>query len=418
MMLDKLGQGIILRETIALHSVFVCLVMPVAGYLFFGGNNALSRLWVKAMPVSQSIYFGYALPAISGFVLTLCWPMSDKNITDKGDFIKRKLTEAKIGLQTQKYSGIYLMTIGTIMFTISAYLPAAFQFVSILLYFAAFAGFLYVYYTPKFRLKIFFLLFFSFIILVNAISSGMFTVVAYMGLTLFSFFFLGHEIRFWKKVLIFFAGISFLIVLQLAKPEYRKITWKENYSGDKASLLLNLMEKQVSNLNWNSVDAFFPIYVRANQGFNVALVMKRIPKVRDYDYGSQLSISFASAWIPRLFWPNKPEAGGKFNMEFYTGYKIKGWSTNIGPLGEAYGSFGTTGGIIFMVFLGFLIRRAYLMIFIVSNRIPLIIFWIPVIFYQVTYSAETDTLQIVNSLIKSAFFIWMLYKLVPKLFGR
>jgi hypothetical protein len=37
-------------------------------------------------------------------------------------------------------------------------------------------------------------------------------------------------------------------------------------------------------------------------------------------------------------------------------------------------------------------------------------------FYQVTYSSENDTLQILNSLIKSAFFIFILYKIFPRLF--
>lgn len=38
-------------------------------------------------------------------------------------------------------------------------------------------------------------------------------------------------------------------------------------------------------------------------------------------------------------------------------------------------------------------------------------------FYQVTYSGENDTLQIVNSLIKSAVFMYVLYKVSPILFS-
>ena len=36
---------------------------------------------------------------------------------------------------------------------------------------------------------------------------------------------------------------------------------------------------------------------------------------------------------------------------------------------------------------------------------------------QVTYSGETDTLQILNSLLKASIFIWLLYKLFPFFFG-
>jgi hypothetical protein len=70
-----------------------------------------------------------------------------------------------------------------------------------------------------------------------------------------------------------------------------------------------------------------------------------------------------------------------------------------------------------MFFLGGFIRWAYKRVFVLSVKTPLLIFWLPVIFYQVTYSAETDTLQIMNSVIKSAFFVWILIKITPGWFG-
>jgi hypothetical protein len=146
--------------------------------------------------------------------------------------------------------------------------------------------------------------------------------------------------------------------------------------------------------------------------------MRRIPQYQEFDNGSRLFLSLASAFIPRFLWPDKPEAGGKFNMRYYTGYTIVGWSTNVGPLGEAYGSFGASGGIIFMIILGFFMRWSYGYVFALARDKPLLIFWIPVLFYQVTYSAETDTLQILNSLLKTAFFIWLLYKAFPRHFPR
>jgi hypothetical protein len=136
-----------------------------------------------------------------------------------------------------------------------------------------------------------------------------------------------------------------------------------------------------------------------------------------FDYGRNLFINLTSSLVPRVLWPDKPEAGGKYNMKYYAGLSIAGWSTNVGPLGEAYGSFGTAGGIIFMILLGALIRWSYCMVFKKSARIPFLIFWIPVLFYQATYAAETDTLQIFNSVLKSALFIWLLYRQWPVLFG-
>ena len=69
-----------------------------------------------------------------------------------------------------------------------------------------------------------------------------------------------------------------------------------------------------------------------------------------------------------------------------------------------------------MMFLGFFIRFAYASIFRISNKIPLLLLWIPVLFYQISYSAENDTLQILNSLFKSALFIYLLFKIIPTIF--
>ncbi len=70
--LDKLGKGIVLRELIALHTCFICLVMPWLGYQWYTIENPLARLWVRYMPVSEDTYFNFALPAVAAFVTTLC----------------------------------------------------------------------------------------------------------------------------------------------------------------------------------------------------------------------------------------------------------------------------------------------------------------------------------------------------------
>lgn len=416
MTLDRLGKSIVLREIIALHTCFICLIAPLAGYKIFDDNNALVRLWVKQMPVNENIYFGFSLPAVAGFIIMLCWPINNKNCSDGTDFIQSIINKAKVLLATRPKTGLYLLIVGVTMFWVSNFLPTEIQFAFLLFYFASFSGFLYVFYTSNFRYKYLMLTLFSGFILLNAFSSGMFTVVAYMGLTLFSFFFLGKRTRLWKKVSWFLVGILLLTVLQLVKPAYRRITWQEHYTGNRAMLFIDLTVDKVSEFNWRSADAFFPVYVRTNQGFNVALVMRRMPTAQPFDNGNRLMLSAMSSLVPRVLWSDKPEAGGKFNMKYYAGYVITGWSTNIGPLGEAYGSFGVEGGIIYMIFLGIFIRWAYARVFVIARKIPLIIFWIPVLFYQTTYSAESDTLQILNSMVKSAFFIFLIYKLVPTIF--
>jgi len=416
LMLDNLGKGVVLREIIALHSCFVCLVMPLVGYTFFTRENPMARLWVRFMPIPEHEYFGFTLPAMAGFVVMLCWPLSSAKHSDNGIALQKILEKARNVVQHKTRLGVILLVSGTVIFQVSNYLPTSLQFFFLLFYFASFAGFLYVYYSKNFKYRKLVIACFVISILVNTLNSGMFTIIAYMGLTLFSFFFLGKKARLWKKLLFFFAGIFLLLVVQLVKPAYRAQTWGKTYQGNKATLFGTLFVEKLTNFNVESADVFFPIYYRTNQGFNVSLVMRRFPKLRDFDHGSNLMLSLASAFVPRFLWPDKPEAGGKYNMKYYVGITLVGWSTNVGPLGEAYGSFGPGGGIVFMALLGFFIRLAYRYLFVVASRIPLVLFWLPVLFYQVTYSAETDTLQIMNFLIKSAFFIWLLYKIKPDLF--
>ena len=415
MIIDRLGKGIILRELTALHASFTCLVMPVLGYTYYTRDNFLSRQWVRWMPVPKEVYFRVAVPALAAYTMALCWPIVAEKYGDYGLRLREILERSKIQLKENPRLGIIIMAVGAVAQAISRYLPSALGFVITLVYWSAFAGVLYLYYTPNFKQRMLILFGFALFIVGLAIQNGMFTIVAYMGITLFSFFFIGNKFSVWKKLVLFLVACSLMLVLQAAKGRYRALLWHGGGELDnKAAVFGSIFADQVGNFStFFSEDAFFPFYYRTNQGYNVSLVMMTIPARKPFDNGANLGTGFASAFVPRALWPDKPEAGGKFNMLYYTGIHLRGWSTNVGPLGEAYGSFGADGGMIYMFFLGLFIRWAYRYMFKVSQKMPLIIFWIPVVFYEVTYSAETDSMQIFNSIIKAAFFLYVLWKLKP-----
>lgn len=418
MILDKLGKGIVLRELIALYGLFVCVLMPMVGYTTYTESNFLARLWVRWMFIPRETYFSYALPAMTLFCLGICWPVNSAKASDEGAFLRSTINRIQKKLSGMPKTSMYIISIGIAANFIGPFLPEALTFVATLFFWGSFAGVLYLFYTPAFKYKTLILIIFSFFILSTALRNGMFTLVAYMGITMFSFLFLGRKTPFWKKLSFFLLGCLFLLLTQSIKSSYRNYLWRQGYAGNTTVLFGSLLVDKISDFSsLFSADAFFPIYYRTNQGFNVAMVMSRFPSSVPFDYGSNLSLSFASSFVPRLFWPDKPEAGGKFNMKYYTGRVIQGWSTNVGPLGEAYGSFGAAGGMVYMFFLALFIRWAYKLIFKLSAKTPLLIFWIPVMFYQITYSSETDSLQIFNSLVKAGFFVWLLAKLLPDWFG-
>jgi hypothetical protein len=417
--LDKLGKGLLLRELVVLYTIFICLVMPVIGYNVYNYSNYLSRVFYKYMLVPEETYFGFVLPAVCAFSIALCYPIKKQDeILDEGNSFKKVLHQIKVELQNRINTGIIIVIIGVLTYFTLGAIPDEIKFAVTLLFFSSFAGILYIYYSPSFRVKNVLLILFSLFILALAIESGLFTIVAYMGITLFSFLFLGRKFAMWKKLLVFVAGCIVLIITQSVKGTYRDLTWKRNIIDNKTSIFVDVVIDKVSHFDQLlNVDGFFPIYVRTNQGYNITRVMKRIPAQQDFDDGSHLLITTASALVPRFLWPDKAEAGGKENMKYFAGLTIIGWSTNVSPLGEAYGSFGPGGGIFYMFLLGLFIRFAYKRMFLIAQKLPLVILWIPVLFYQITYSMETDSLQIFNSLLKGAFFLWLGYLVVPNWFG-
>jgi len=115
-----------------------------------------------------------------------------------------------------------------------------------------------------------------------------------------------------------------------------------------------------------------------------------------------------ASFIPRFLWPDKPIAGGKWNMEYFTGLIIEGYSMNVGPLGEAYGNFGNKGGIYFMFFYGLFFNIVIYLLIRIAKTKPTIILWFPVLFLN-SIQVETDILMTVNALLKNCIFVAVCY---------
>jgi hypothetical protein len=418
--LDKLGRGIVLRESIATLYIFTCLDMPMLGYRVYNFQNPLSRAFKKYMLVPETDYFNLALPAISGFCMMLSIPMRSEGSSDEGDTLKVTFEKCRRILVHDQAVGMAIMFIGILSLILNELLPVSLQYIGIILFFTSFAGMLYVKYTEDLPYRNVILFIFVLFLILNGILIGMFTIVAYMGITIFSYFFMGSKVSLGRKISFFLFAIFFVVVLQNTKTTYRKMIRNAEIRDNKAATFAVLF---FENLQQGSAffeeRNFFLIYTRMNQGNIVTQVMQRIPVIQPFDDGKYLFKTILSSFVPRFLWPDKPEAGGRFNMQYYAGKKMNlVTSMNVGPLGEAYGSFGTRQAILFMVLLGLFIRWVYGIVFRISRKTPLLVLWLPVMFYQITYSAETDTLQILNSFIKTTFFIWILYRFLPRWFGK
>jgi hypothetical protein len=152
-----------------------------------------------------------------------------------------------------------------------------------------------------------------------------------------------------------------------------------------------------------------------NQGWLIAVTMNRVPEKFPFANGETIWESVAASFVPRLLWPDKPEAGGKANLKRFWGFDLKGFSMNIGPIGEAYANFNTTGGIIYMFFYGLFFNLILSTILKLAEKRPTLILWLPFLFMY-TITVESDLLITMNSLLKGVFFTWIVFRLFRSLY--
>jgi len=244
----------------------------------------------------------------------------------------------------------------------------------------------------------------------QTIITGMFGEFIYILACSLVLMLLGKQLKFRTKLFYCVAGIILIVIIQSIKMEYRERSWKQN--GGKADPIYyaELFGERIFNpMSIMDPNKLFFISVRMNQGWLVAVTMDRVPKKYPFAYGETIASSVAASIVPRILWEDKPKVGGAENIKRFWGYDIQGYSINIGTLGEAYGNFGITGGIIFMFFYGLFFNFALSGILKMSEKRPTLILWLPFLFYY-AIGIETDLLTTMGSLIKGIFFTWMIFK--------
>jgi hypothetical protein len=337
------------------------------------------------MQVPESVYFGYALPALILFTTILTFPYLGKKVNDSGESLYSHIDRIKSYLKSHKQVGALIMLLGSFELVFGGIFSQSLRFFFDIFFFSSFAGLLMIYFSDNTKYKLVLIPAFLSLVMYKVLQSSMFTVVAYMTIAISSFLFIGNKTGFIKKVVIFFVGCFFILVLQNAKMAYRKIVRVGTGSAQVGEFVNILQEQFFNSSNFFQVKEFYPLYVRFNQGYTVSVVMKRIPAAVPFDEGNMVKKSLLASITPRFLWPDKPMAGGHFNMKYYAGITIKNFSTNVGPLGEAYGAFGMLGGILTMGMVALFIRFAYYQIWRISYTYPIMILWIPVVFYKAKY---------------------------------
>jgi hypothetical protein len=410
--LRNLGNKIVILDLTILLAFLNCLILPVIFYHVYTRENALALIWGKYMPIGSDEYFSFALPAVLLLTLGLKAPL-DRSRERNNPAIY--LDNVKSYLRNYPKLGLYLVAIGVISGLLRFLVPAGLKEVFFLMAHLVFVGVFYAFYSPNKRKKSI-LIGAVALMLGESLAGGMFGELIFISACSLVLILLGKKIPFRRKVGVAFLGIFVIILIQSVKIDYRKRTWYEEGGGDPVYFMQLVAERIASPSTMLEPMALFSLSVRMNQGWLVAETMKLVPAKHPFGNGAPLLDAIYASVIPRVLWPDKPEAGGKANLKRFWGFDLIGWSTNIGTLGEAYANFDRTGGLFYMFFYGLFFNFILSRILKMAEKRPTIILWLPYLFFYVV-NVETDLLSTMGALVKGLIFTWITFQVFNRAFN-
>ncbi len=402
---DSIGKSYELLDLPILLALFQCLLMPMVIFHFYNNDYFVIALRYD-MGVTADTYFSFMLPAVIAMIIGMKFPFRNSRSVIKQFFLN--IDQIKTYLKGKGNLGLLLSIIGFVSGFLQVFIPGELNYVAYLFGKLLYVGILYTYFSDAPNRKI--LLIGGLVtVLAQSLVQGMFGELVYTSVLSVMLLLLGQKISGGAKTAVVIVGMLAIFLLQSVKKDYRDVAWYGKGEQGKTEAFFSLLSERITNPS-QFFDKYniFPMVNRFNQGMIIGKVMVHIPAQAPYAGGETIFKSLAASFVPRLLWPDKPIAGGKQNMERFTGFIIEGYSMNIGPMGEAYGNFGSTGGIIFMFIYGLFFSFSVYMILRVAKKHPTIILWFPILFLN-SVQVETDILMCVNSLIKNCIFIWFCY---------
>ncbi len=405
---SQIGRKIVVLNIISLLAVVQWLLAPLVAYTYFDKQSDLAQLWQTVMPISEEAYFSFALPATLCLVAGLNFPAFGKIKRDHHFYLE----QAKLRLaNTASYVPALFIGLGFVFYELQNVVPfslrAVFNFASLLSFVAVLYG---VYAKSELR---FFYTFVVFVLLLRqVIQSGMFGELVFWTLLYALFFLLGKKPKFATFLLL--GGIVFLgvVSIQAIKSDYRKLVWKNGNRGSDTGAFYNLVFDKITDpSNLVQPEALFFVNNRMNQGAIVARTMKMVPQEVPFANGETIGLSILAALVPRIFWPNKPMAGGHENVARFLKDKTaakRQISYNLGPIGEAYANFGRVGGCLWLFFYGCVFRFLFLGVLHLCRSYPTLVLWIPFLFVGAV-KVETDLLSTLGSVVKGGIFVSFIF---------
>lgn len=392
MVVQKMGDTIPVIDLMVALASLQWIVGPFIDY-----HNELTHFKYK-MYVDEVTYMGYVVPAIIAFRIGTLFFRHEINLDEIGNRVK-VLLDDKPGLP------YLLIGIGLTAPLFSNLIPPALRFVFFLLANLKYIGIIYLLFSIGAQRW----LIFSLVLLstsVASIASGMFHDLLLWSMLTFTFVARELKLSLSAKIAIASVGMFLAITIQSVKHEYRELTWRTGYQGNRTALFIGLSVNQ-----WRTGGIVTPvsdqeINVRLNQGWIISSIMNHMPEKEPHAGGSTIREALYASFVPRLLDPNKKIAGGQENFRKFTGQQLsEGTSMGISLAGEGFANYGRWGGILFMFVWGIFISWFWRKLEDWSNIFPTLLIWSPILFLQVV-KAETELVVVLNHLIKASVLVF------------
>ncbi|WP_162056426.1 hypothetical protein [Pontibacter pamirensis] len=394
------GEGIPINLVIIFLACLQWVIGPILSY-YTGINHPF-----YGMQVPEEAYLSFAIPGVVLFHLGLLLPL-----TGVGHIPKIVLNDISAELANKEKGAYYLIGTGFFASFFMPLAPPSLFFFLYLLTQLKFIGCFYLYLNESRNNTVLYIVFGTLVL--DALANALFH-----DLLLWTFFFLfiyciKNKVTLTRKLVTLGVGFLMIFMLQSVKYQYRNIAWTDTSldAYGKAEVFFSMISERVwspeklldSQTNELAI-------TRLNQGWIITRVMNYVPHIRPFADGETVSSAFSSTLLPRFLAPDKAVvAGGREKMERFTGIVLQhGTSMNISLLGEGYGNYGKSGGIIFMFFIGIAFSLILRFLLVKSIVHPTVIFWIPFLYLQVV-KAETDLATTLNYLVKATMVMVIIF---------
>ncbi len=354
------------------------------------------------MKISSESYFDFVIP------LFISFPLGFKVYFRPKMFVFNQY-KINVWLQNNNLIPYYFIIIGLLAPFITSFIPSSLAFVGYLLESFKFIG-LFILILSSQKIKPMLLIFIYGGVLISSFTGGMFHDLLIWLIVLGLILIYKFKPAFVVKIIGILIFTFFASFIQSIKGGLRSATWEGGNESVSFSLIESINKENVAeNSGFFSINNLGPQINRINQGWILASAIDNVPSNEQHTYG-QLTLTYLySAFMPRIFAPDKLKAGDQAIFNKYSGHNISDFTAmGLGLFTDAYVEFGYFLAIFYVFSFGVLYGFILNKFMEYSSEFPIIILFSVLAFvYPMRPDCETQT--VLGHLFKTIMLLLLIF---------